>query len=162
MSPAVGEHSVWVQRVTNRPLIVGLLGLFTITTFTSRRPVARAVMEMLIASASLACLNIRVLIDGDHLEVGLGPWGWPAHHIPLSSITAARAEHLTFFGGAWGGWGPRVRPGQVRLVVGMGDALIVDLVGGRSFGVSRPGAVAASAFINDGVAASGRPMASPF
>jgi hypothetical protein len=142
------EHAdsefVWLRRVTSLPIAAatGIGALAMLVEYGGSRPAALAVL--LLAGTGLS--TVRVVASSRGLTVGLGPWGWPAYHIPVTRITGARVEQTRAL--AFGGWGWRWRPGATRLIMRRGPSLVVDLAGKGSFGVTTPDAARAARLLN--------------
>ncbi len=131
------QRYVAVARVSNRGLAAAILFAAVWQTLRSRRSgrLAGLVGVVLIATG---VSTVRVLADENGLEVGFGPWGWPRRRFERSRIEGARvgpSETMKF-----GGYGYRIRGRDTRVIVRTAPMLIVDLVGGRTFGVTVPDA----------------------
>lgn len=103
----------------------------------------------------LMVTTVRVMAGADGLQVGFGPWGWPARHVPLERIRSARVEPiraLPMLGYGYRGW-----PRHGRIVVRSGPGLVLELDDGSTFGVTiGPGAEQALTAINSALASSSR------
>ncbi len=129
-----GERLVAVSRVSNRWVVGGLAALAAVRLIRGR-DLAEALM-ILVAAFGLG--TVRVVANREGLAVGFGPWGWPARRIPRARIQHVRIEEVSPM--QWGGWGYRIRGSASRVVVCGGPAVVVELTGGWSFGVTVPDA----------------------
>lgn len=134
------EPRIAVSRVSNTGLaaVVGAAGLFDV--FRRRHGLMRVVSLVGAAFITSAVSTVRVVANADGLHVGFGPWGWPARHVGRGRIASVRVEDANVL--HFGGWGYRIRGRDSRVIVRSGPTLVVDLVGGGSFGVTIPDAEA--------------------
>lgn len=139
---------IYVRRVT-APTFVAVAVLATIAdSIVKHHSWPRRLANLgLAAVASSVFGTIRVVAGRRGLEVGFGPWGWPARRIPLDNIRSARAERFNPI--FYGGWGYRIRPDGTRIILRGRHAIAVELPSGRSFGVTVPDPDRAAAVLND-------------
>ncbi len=136
----------WSARTTNRWLILLTLGL---AARAARRAGPGRLLAVLALAGGLGSATVRVDAGPAGLVVRFGPFGWPRRRIPLGRIRRARVARVHPL--LWGGWGYRLQPQGTRVIVRGGEALVVDLVPHRSFGVTVDGAAAAAALLNRAV-----------
>ena len=116
------------------------------------RPLAKAVKIAVMGTAASLLTTVRVVASDDGLTLGFGPFGWPRRVVPMSRIRMARVEAhsaLEYVGVAY-----RWTPTGPRIVLGVGQALVVELENGRTFGVTVPDAEGGANFLNGVIASS--------
>ena len=110
------------------------------------RPRRKAVKIAAVVTAASLLGTVRVVARDDALVVGFGPFGWPRRVLPISRIRLARVEAhsaLEYVGVVY-----RWTPTGPRIVLGVGQALVVELENGRTFGVTIPDAEGGADFLN--------------
>jgi hypothetical protein len=155
-------NAVWVQR-TYSPALAALVPLVLLGLRRQRRNLhpGHLLRDLAALVAVLALGTVRVVINQDGLRVGFGPWGWPERRFPLSRITEAtvdpgvslrredlRAESMQLARRLLIGLGYRLVPNGTRVVLDLGDILVVRLDSGLTFGVTVPDATRAADLIN--------------
>lgn len=131
------ERYVAVARVSNPGLAAVILLPAVWQVLRSRRS-GRLASLAGVALLATGVSTVRVLADENGLEVGFGPWGWPRRWIErgrIESVRVGTGEMVRF-----GGYGYRIRGRDTRVIVRSAPMLIVDLVGGGTFGVTVPDA----------------------
>jgi hypothetical protein len=102
---------------------------------------------LLTGALTLALLTIRLTVDVRGVRAGFGPWGWPRVRVPLQEINEAQVTAVRPM--EWGGWGYRIRPDGARgVITRRGQAVRLDLSGGRQFVASVRDAGTAAGLIN--------------
>ncbi|MDQ6838775.1 MAG: DUF1648 domain-containing protein [Actinomycetota bacterium] len=114
-------------------------------------PVGAAVAVAVVVILAVGFGSARVTVGPQAVVLGLGPWGWPRRRVPLSRI--CRATYTIIEPMQYGGWGYRVRSGTTAVVIRKGQALHLELVGGRSLIVTVDGAEEGSGLVNHYLAA---------
>src|SRR5256885_424990 len=100
-----------------------------------RKDARRSVKAVKIASAaiiSLVLCTVRVAARDEGVIVTLGPLGWPRWRFPIDRIRAARVEPHSAL--EYIGVGYRWTPTGPRIVLGVGQAIVLELADGRTFG----------------------------
>lgn len=131
------ERYVAIARVSNRGLAAAIVLPAMWQTFRSRRS-GRLASLVGVVLLAVGVSTVRVLADENGLEVGFGPWGWPRRRIAAGRIEGARVGPTEAV--RYGGYGYRIRGRDTRVIVRSAPMLIVDLVGGGTFGVTVPDA----------------------
>ena len=115
------------------------------------RPWGKAIRIAGVVTAASLVGTVRVDVRDDALVVGFGPFGWPRRVVPIDRIRAARVElhsALEYVGVVY-----RWTPTGPRIVLGVGQALVVELENGRTFGVTIPDAEGGADLLNGTIAA---------
>ena len=110
----------------------------------------KAVKIAVTAMAASLLVTVNVIADDDGVTVGFGPFGWPRQRFPLGQIRGARVEAHSAL--EYVGIGYRWTPTGPRVVLGFGEALVLELDNGRTFGVTVPRAAEGAAFLNEALA----------
>jgi hypothetical protein len=106
--------------------------------------------------------TIEVQIDSRQIVIRYGYLGWLRQRIALERVLAARAFQLEpLQHGGWGYRGSLRFGGRAALVVRAGDALGLELAGGKRLSITIDGAEAAARAVNALVSASPTPPQRP-
>lgn len=89
---------------------------------------------------------ISVTVDRTGLTVGLGPIGVPRLRVPLARIAEAHVEDIVPLG--YGGWGLRMHPGTLAIVLRSGPGIVVTRRSGRTLVVTVDDAETAVGLLN--------------
>ena len=137
------ERAVWIG--ISKPS-AGYLGLIiALTLIMSALLVASLVLQSpgwwvmaLVALLVLALLpatsRFRVRIDDSGLEAR-SAIGWPIIRVPARDIEQVSATEINPLG-EFGGWGIRLIPGRLGIVLRTGPGIVVTRTGGRIFGIT--------------------------
>lgn len=150
------ERAAWFGRARSQPFAVGALlsvfiGVVVLMSFAGGGlPTGLTLLFVGLAMQSFTTVHVAVGASGVSVRGGLP---WPRIRLELADVEAARAIDLDPMrsNGLWIGWGYR---GSLRLfgtalwVVRKGDALELDLAGGRNFTVTVDDAPEAAAVVN--------------
>lgn len=153
-----GVRGVWVGSVRASwalPLVVGFVVGGVVLAFLAH-PVLGGLFG-LVGLAGLPFTSLRVIADRRGLRIEYGALGHPVQQIPLADIRQASAVDLRPM--QWGGWGYRGAlrlAGKAAVVLRAGEALRLDLEGGKVFAVTVDDAASAAGLLNDLVAAPSR------
>jgi hypothetical protein len=148
---ASGERALWIGHARARWPWGVLAGCLALAVF--QLVVVGAFSALLcigVAIAMLPVTSIRVGVDRRGVRVEFGALGWPVARVPLDDIEAAHSVDLRPM--QWGGWGYRggLRLfGKAAVVLRAGDALLLDVRGGRQFAVTVDDAETAAGVVND-------------
>lgn len=102
------------------------------------------------AAAVIVFTKARATVHSNGVRVSLGPFGWPRKEIEVGRIVRANVEHIEPM--SWGGWGWRIKPPATTVILRKGEALMLDLVDGKKFGVTVDEAATAAGLVNGLVA----------
>ncbi len=94
--------------------------------------------------------SLRVRVDRRGVRIDYGPFAWPRQRIALERIESATASEIRPM--AHGGWGYRgslTLMGRAAVIVRGGDALHLQLDGGKRFVVTVDDAATAAGLVND-------------
>ncbi|GAA4543229.1 DUF1648 domain-containing protein [Pseudonocardia xishanensis] len=89
---------------------------------------------------------VTVTVDRAGLTVGWGPFGLPLVRVPLADVAEAHVEDVVPLG--YGGWGLRLQPGTVAVVLRAGPGLVVTRRSGRTLVVTVDGAETGAGLLN--------------
>ncbi|MBU7600437.1 DUF1648 domain-containing protein [Streptomyces sp. P38-E01] len=147
MSP--GQQASWTRAVGTTGLgllVVGSVLLAAVLAAALGAWMA-ALPSLLFGLVPLAFLSVRVTVDRRGVRIGSGLLARFGKTIPLERIAGARSQQISPMKD-FQGWGYRVRPGRSGLVTRTGEALTVELVGGREFVVTVDDSKTAAALLN--------------
>ncbi|MCK1797075.1 DUF1648 domain-containing protein [Streptomyces sp. XM4193] len=147
MSP--GQQASWTRTVGTTGLgllVVGSVLLAAVLAAALGAWLA-ALPSLLFGLLPLAFLSLRVTVDRRGVRIGSGVLAGVGKTIPLERIEGARSQRISPMKD-FQGWGYRVRAGRSGLVTRAGEALTVELVGGREFVVTVDDSRTAAALLN--------------
>ncbi len=129
-----GEVVVWIDHVHAPWARWGavLAAAAAVVMFFIAPPAAIPLGIVAVAGALLSEIVLRIDARGVHTL--WGPFGWPHTRIPLEQIVAARSERIRSV--EWGGWGYRVSPRGVAVVIRSGPGLVVSRSGRPDYAVT--------------------------
>lgn len=144
MALAPGERAVWMgSAVMAQPamVLIGLavlltLGAAVLVWFTGDAiaGVVVAVVFVVLAAASATSTAFHVCVDERGLTVR-SEFGLPTFNVPLADIASAEEMFVNPMG-MFGGWGIRLTPGRVGVVLRTGPAIAVTRRSGRQLVVT--------------------------
>lgn len=148
---APGERVAWTGTMhVSWPLYFGgaiwIGGLMLLTTVG----LGPGLLMVVSGSLVLAFASVKVVVDRRGLAVGYGPFGWPRTRIALDRIE--RAAVIDVAPGSHGGWGYRGSLrllGRAAVILRSGEAIRLDLRGGKRFIVTVDDATTAAGTLND-------------
>ncbi|MER7753719.1 DUF1648 domain-containing protein [Kitasatospora sp. NPDC097643] len=158
-----GERAVWLSRAAKpwMQLMAAVLGVGTVAGVLGGASgligFNWSLIGPLVATAAplLFCSSVQARVTARGLDVGFGPFGWPARHWSLAEISSARAERRT--PAQAGGWGYRINSLGTTVMLRSGDCLVVRDRKGAEFAVSVDDAERGAALLNALAARSGHP-----
>jgi hypothetical protein len=105
--------------------------------------------HVIILGAFTLFAKIRVQVDARQLVIRYGYLGWPRQRLALARVSAARAVELAPLDhGGWGYRGSLRFFGRAAVVVRGGDALELDVDGGKRLSITLDDAESAARRIN--------------
>ncbi|QCB94049.1 DUF1648 domain-containing protein [Cellulomonas shaoxiangyii] len=146
---AAHERAAWTRTATGRPgIVIGGTAVVLVTgaALATRTPGLLALVAALVAL--LGCMTVfRVRVDA-HGLTARSALGWPALHVPLEEVEAARVVDVHPLRD-FGGWGYRISlGGRVGVVLRRGEAVEVHRSGDRVVVVTVDDAATGAALLN--------------
>ncbi|WP_181312042.1 DUF1648 domain-containing protein [Nocardioides campestrisoli] len=128
------ERVVWVGRASSRVLLL-IAGALVLAGTALASWVQREALVLVGVGVLLGLMHrLTVRVDREAVTVRWGPVPLIRHRRPLTSIVAARAEHVEPM--RWGGWGYRISARGRAAVVRRGPGLVLTLDTGSEFAVT--------------------------
>nr|WP_309505975.1 DUF1648 domain-containing protein [Streptomyces sp. LP11] len=151
-----GQRMVWLSRTANPWLQVlaavsGLIAAAAVIALVSGLaepgPSWALFIPFALASLTVAgCAAVQARVSERGLEVGFGPFGWPARRWPATDIESARTEDRT--PAQVGGWGYRLSGLGTTVMLRGGQCLVIRTSKGKEFAVSIDDAERGAALLN--------------
>ncbi len=155
MEIPAGQRFVWLSRTSNR----WLLATAAVSGVVAVAAVVAAVGGLVGSGAAgiaapfaltsvlvLGCSSVQARVTEKGLEVGLGPWRWPARRWSAESLDSARVETRT--AAQVGGWGYRLSGLGTTVMLRAGECLVIRTRNGKDFAVSVDDAERGAALLN--------------
>ncbi|CAL9508056.1 hypothetical protein SUDANB70_03589 [Streptomyces sp. enrichment culture] len=155
MEIPAGQRFVWLSRTSNPWLqaaaaVSGVVAVAAVVASvgglvgSGAAPLAApfALASVLV----LGCSSVQARVSEKGLEVGLGPWRWPARRWAAEDIASARVETRT--AAQVGGWGYRLSGLGTTVMLRGGECLVIRTRQGKDFAVSVDDAERGAALLN--------------
>lgn len=143
---APGEVVVWIDHAHATWARWGAVGAALAAVGVFFVAPAVTIPLAVVAVAGALASEIVVRIDARGVHTLWGPFGWPRSRLALHQITAARAEQIEPL--QWGGWGYRVSPRGVAIVIRRGPGIVISRSGKPDYAVTIPHAAAGAEVLN--------------
>lgn len=155
MEIPAGQRFVWLSRASNPWLrataaVTGVVAVAAVVAaaggLVDSGGASLAVPFALASLLVLGCSSVQARVSEKGLEVGLGPWRWPARRWAAESLESARVETRTAT--QVGGWGYRLSGLGTTVMLRAGECLVIRTRKGKDFAVSVDDAERGAALLN--------------
>ena len=144
-----GQRSVWIGHASNRSLRAAGAVLATAPAVVGMALGFLSGVAVVFVVAGLTVVlfgDVRVIVTGGEVSIGLGPLRWPRRTMARSNIDHASVVDVR--PRDWGGWGWRGLPGRSAIVVRRGEGLELHTRAGGTLIVTVDDARRGAALIN--------------